>query len=78
MRPLFGSLLAFLFGFPGCFKSAPPLTPPPAGPTPSVACAGPRIGQLAPEIEGLDLDGVPMRLSAFRGNVVVVDFWGHW
>jgi hypothetical protein len=80
MRLLFGSLMAFLFGFPGCFKSASPLTPPPAPPrAPSmVACAGPRIGQPAPEIVGDDLDGVPFRLSEYRGKVVVLDFWGHW
>ena len=33
------------------------------------------IGQPAPEIEGPDLDGRPMKLSQFRGNVVLVSFW---
>ena len=36
------------------------------------------IGQTAPEITGKDLDGKPMKLSEFRGKVVVLDFWGHW
>lgn len=36
------------------------------------------IGQVAPEIEGLDLDGAPFRLSDYRGKVVMLDFWGHW
>ena len=40
--------------------------------------AGPRVGQLAPEIAGDDVDGVPFRLSDYRGRVVVLDFWGHW
>ena len=36
------------------------------------------VGMLAPEIEGEDLDGVPFKLSDYRGKVVVLDFWGHW
>jgi hypothetical protein len=24
------------------------------------------------------LDGKPLRLSDYRGKVVVLDFWGHW
>ena len=26
----------------------------------------------------LDTNGRPMRLSAYRGNVLVLDFWGDW
>ena len=36
------------------------------------------IGQVAPEIQGKDLDSKPMKLSEFRGKVVVLDFWGFW
>jgi peroxiredoxin len=36
------------------------------------------IGRPAPEIEGKDLDGAPMTLSAFRGKVVVLCFCGNW
>ena len=36
------------------------------------------IGDLAPDIEGEDLEGVPFRLSDYRGKVVVLAFWGHW
>ena len=32
----------------------------------------------APEIEGTDLNGEPLRLSEFRGKVVVLDFWADW
>lgn len=35
-------------------------------------------GALAPEIEGEDLDGVPFKLSDYRGKVVMLDFWGDW
>ena len=27
---------------------------------------------------GEDLDGTPMKLSDYRGKVVVLDFWGDW
>ena len=36
------------------------------------------IGKVAPEIIGEDLDGTPMKLSDYRGKVVVIDFWGDW
>jgi hypothetical protein len=36
------------------------------------------IDKVAPEIEGDDLDGKPLRLSDYRGKVVVLDFWGNW
>jgi hypothetical protein len=32
----------------------------------------------APEIQGDDVDGQPMKLSDFRGKVVMLDFWGNW
>jgi flagellar motor protein MotB len=36
------------------------------------------IGKTAPDIEGEDLDGKKMKLSDFRGKVVLLDFWGSW
>jgi thiol-disulfide isomerase/thioredoxin len=36
------------------------------------------IGRPAPEIQGEDIDGKPMKLSDFRGKVVVVSFWATW
>jgi peroxiredoxin len=35
-------------------------------------------GKQAPEISALNLDGNPMKLSDFRGKVVVLVFTGHW
>ena len=94
MRPLFGSLFAFAISFPGCVKSSAPRLPDPEPPAaaaglsgergdpdgrrPAALAAGPNVGQLALEISGVDLDGAPMRLSDYRGKVVVLDFWGHW
>jgi thiol-disulfide isomerase/thioredoxin len=36
------------------------------------------IGQVAPEIEGRDLDGAPLKLSDYRGKVVLLVFWAGW
>ena len=36
---------------------------------------GLRKGYLAPDIEGSDLEGKPMKLSDFRGKAVVLEFW---
>ena len=36
------------------------------------------IGQEAPPIRGVDLDGKPFDLAALRGKVVLVVFWATW
>ncbi len=36
------------------------------------------IGQIAPDIEGQDVDGKTFKLSEYRGKVLVLDFWGDW
>jgi len=33
---------------------------------------------LAPEFSSTTLSGAPMRLSSYRGKVVVLNFWGSW
>jgi len=37
-----------------------------------------QIGMIAPEIEGMGIYEKPMKLSQFRGKVVLLDFWGDW
>jgi thiol-disulfide isomerase/thioredoxin len=37
-----------------------------------------RIGKPAPGGEALDLAGKPVRLDAFKGKYVLVDFWATW
>jgi hypothetical protein len=37
-----------------------------------------RIGMVAPNIEAEDIDGTMMKLSDFKGKVVLLDFWGNW
>ena len=68
-KPMFASLLAFSLTMPGCPKYDA-LRPQPA-PTA-------RIGQPAPEILGVDLEGLPMKLSDHRGKVVALSFWANW
>ncbi len=36
------------------------------------------VGKVAPEIEGEDVDGRKFRLSDYRGQVVLLSFWGDW
>jgi peroxiredoxin len=37
-----------------------------------------RVGDMAPDIDLLTLDGERFRLSAHRRNPVVITFWGTW
>jgi thiol-disulfide isomerase/thioredoxin len=37
-----------------------------------------RIGATAPDFEWTGLDGKTLRLSSYRGRVVVVNFWATW
>jgi hypothetical protein len=67
-------LLAVAFTMPGCGKSEIPKD----SLAKNAERGGPRHGQLAPEIAREDIDGVPFKLSDYRGKVVVLDFWGHW
>jgi len=36
------------------------------------------IGEKAPEIIGKDAEGKEMKLSDYRGKVVVINFWASW
>jgi peroxiredoxin len=43
------------------------------------ACAtGPHDGAVAPDIESTDISGKHVKLSDYRGHVVLVDFWATW
>jgi len=37
-----------------------------------------KVGGIAPDIDGNDLEGKRLKLSDYRGKVVVVIFWGSW
>ena len=36
------------------------------------------VGKVAPEITGNDIEGNPMKLTDYRGKVVLLVFWGDW
>jgi hypothetical protein len=36
------------------------------------------VGKVAPDIQGEDIAGQPLKLSDYRGKVVMLSFWGHW
>jgi cytochrome c biogenesis protein CcmG/thiol:disulfide interchange protein DsbE len=39
---------------------------------------GAAVGDLAPDLVGLDSQGAPIHLSSHRGRVVVLNFWATW
>lgn len=48
------------------------------GCSPSAPAPGLSIGNTAPDLEGTDANGRTIKLSDYRGKVVVVDFWATW
>lgn len=36
------------------------------------------VGATAPDIAGIDLDGVEFKMSDYEGKVIFLDFWGDW
>ena len=68
------AFLAALFVLPGCAKTKALTRPCEPVPEPE----GLRVGTEAPEIVGEDIGGVPFKLSDYRGQVVLLDFWGNW
>ena len=36
------------------------------------------VGRPVPDVEGTDLDGKKVKLSSYRGKVVLLDFWATW
>ena len=39
---------------------------------------GVAVNQIAPDLEGKDTTGQLLKLSDFRGKVVLIDFWATW
>ena len=71
MSNLAAAILASVLAFsaPSAFAQ-----PTPASAPPKMLAAG----TLAPEFTVQDKNGSPVRLSDFRGKIVVLDFWATW
>ncbi len=67
-------LLCVALATTGCAKKRMALRPQEAADTSCELCAG----MPAPEIAGEDIDGIPFKLSDYKGRVVLLDFWGNW
>ena len=50
----------------------------PAGSDPTYLPASPSVGKLAPDFTWTGTDGRPVRLSGYRGQVVLINFWATW
>lgn len=50
----------------------------PAGSVSTGGIPAPQRGFQAPDFELIDADGVPRRLSDFRGQPVLLNFWASW
>jgi peroxiredoxin len=87
MPPPAAAPVVVVGGGPGMAPAGPMVPMPPGGPGMGAGMMGgmaaapqpmPKPGDLAPEIQGADLDGKPMKLSECKGKVVYLDFWGEW
>jgi cytochrome c biogenesis protein CcmG/thiol:disulfide interchange protein DsbE len=45
---------------------------------PQLAQPAPQVGQPAPDFTLTDSTGSPVKLSAYKGKVVLLDFWATW
>ena len=75
-RPLpTNTTTALICGSWGLGRREPRLANRPATSCSSCALA---IGKTVPDIVGEDMDGQTLRLSDYRGKVVVLNFWASW
>jgi hypothetical protein len=86
-----GSLIALmvLFIATSCAKT-PPVSPTPAGNTPLpggnqtntqpavVILDKPGVGDAAPDLQLNDMNGKPVSLADYKGQIVWLNFWASW
>jgi len=60
------------------FAADAPVSLPAAKPAPKKMFAGPRAGELAPELIAVGPDGRAVKLSDYHGKIVLLDFWATW
>ncbi|SFK66357.1 TlpA disulfide reductase family protein [Lysobacter sp. cf310] len=69
---LFTAMLALLCGAAALSAQAA------TDPAKPATAQGPQVGDLPPDWLGLDRDGKSIRVSQYRGKVVLVVFWAGW
>jgi len=70
------SLLILVVGMSGCASSPEPAANPPE--IPQATIHGTEVGDLAPDIELLNLSEETVSLTDFRDKPVMVNFWASW
>jgi peroxiredoxin len=74
-----GAVAAVLLALAGSPAAVPATAQPaPPGTTTTAAQASPRAAATAPDFTRDDLDGHKLRLSDYRGQVVLLNFWATW
>jgi peroxiredoxin len=72
------ALLVSVSALPGCEKKSVKPTVLPDKPPAQRSRGGLKVGRVAPDIRFPDLDGKMVRLSDYRGKVVLLHFWASW
>jgi peroxiredoxin len=62
----------------GLLQAQTPATVPASADAPPARIAGPKPGDLAPDFTVVGPDGKELRLSDFRGKLVLLDIWATW
>ncbi len=55
-----------------------PATVPASAEAPAITRPGPKVGELAPDFTVLDAAGKEVKLSDYRGKLVLLDIWATW
>lgn len=71
---LFSLLFSGILMAGAAFAAEAPVPPPES----KRAFAGPKAGESAPELVAVGPDGKDLRLSDYRGKIVLLDFWATW
>ena len=74
--PLLLVVCASLFASALCAQT--PATVPASADAPAFTRPGPKVGDLAPDFTVIDAAGKAVKLSDFRGKLVLLDIWATW
>ena len=74
--PLLLAVCASLFASALCAQT--PATVPASADAPTYTRPGPKVGDLAPDFTVIDAAGKEVKLSDFRGKLVLLDIWATW